>query len=210
MTTDSKSKVRLVWTRVFTPWPCSICDGCSEKVDVLAEAKLDGETIRVCEACLEAGDIDARFRDHAAEFRGMAEQAEASIGRLDLPTFAEWLEAKRLAVDEDQREGERQDFERHRREVKRLHARFRDHAAEFRGMAERIEALIGRLDVPTFAEWQAASRAADQADLLDGLEYSRYRRDGGALPFPEWKKLGAKQRAASRKGTTMTTTSERV
>jgi hypothetical protein len=48
--------VQLTRTTFFTRWPCKVCGGCTEQVDVLAE----GHGVRVCESCLRDGDIDGR------------------------------------------------------------------------------------------------------------------------------------------------------
>ena len=50
--------VDLVETNVFSRWLCTVCDGCTNPVSVLAEGK-DGEhAIRVCEQCLEAAELE--------------------------------------------------------------------------------------------------------------------------------------------------------
>jgi aconitase B len=74
---------------------CHVCGGCTEKGDVLAEGRDDdGDTIRVCETCLKAGDIDARLEQHAKNLVlgacAYAEEIRALIGRLQVPTYQEY------------------------------------------------------------------------------------------------------------------------
>ncbi len=97
-------EIKLTKTNFFTRWPCTICGGCTEKVAILAEGTQqlsdDGEirTVRVCETCLEGGDglgIDARLDLHARGLEGQAAMARSLIGRLKVPTFAEWCKAER-------------------------------------------------------------------------------------------------------------------
>ena len=83
-----KIRINLVVTNVLTRWPCHVCGGCTEKVEVLAEG---GGGIRVCETCLKAGDIDARLEQHAAALEACAEEVRALIGCLQVPTYQEWL-----------------------------------------------------------------------------------------------------------------------
>lgn len=100
--------VELVETNVFTRWPCHVCGDCTEKVAVLAEVK-DGEYagLRVCETCIEAGDIDARLAAHADTIEARAASLRALIGRLQVPSFAEWqrrtdsIEAKNAAWEKE-------------------------------------------------------------------------------------------------------------
>ena len=96
--------VDLVETNFFTRWPCTVCGGYTEKVAILAEGTQrlsdDGEcrTVRVCETCLEGGDglgIDDRLDLHARALKGEAALIRSLIGRLKVPTFAEWCKAER-------------------------------------------------------------------------------------------------------------------
>jgi hypothetical protein len=62
MTVKTKKIItmELVETNVFSRWHCTVCDGCTNPVSVLAEGR-DGErAIRVCEQCLEDAKIDKR------------------------------------------------------------------------------------------------------------------------------------------------------
>jgi hypothetical protein len=74
-------------TTVFTRWPCTVCGGRTEKVDVLVEA----HGVRVCESCLRGGDIDGRLERHAAQLEADARQMRGLIGRLRTPTYQAWL-----------------------------------------------------------------------------------------------------------------------
>ena len=92
--------VELVETNFLTRWPCTVCGGCTEKVPILAEGRQDlssgdfhvGEyrTIRVCEHCLHAGEIDARLELNARQLEAQAQLLREIIGRLQVPTFEEW------------------------------------------------------------------------------------------------------------------------
>ncbi len=103
--TTEPISIELVETSFFTRYPCTVCGGCTEKVAILAEGTLrlsdDGEsmTVRVCESCLEGGDglgIDARLDSHARALEGEATLTRSLIGRLKVPTFAEWCKAERV------------------------------------------------------------------------------------------------------------------
>jgi hypothetical protein len=83
-------KIKLVRTNVFTRWPCSVCLGCTEKVEVLAEGP---GGLRVCERCLKCGDIDGHLEQRAAALEQDAKETRALIGRLKVPTYDEWLHA---------------------------------------------------------------------------------------------------------------------
>jgi hypothetical protein len=78
--------VELTRTNVFRRWPCTVCGGLTEKVDVLAEA----HGVRVCESCLRDGDIDGRLERHAAQLEVDAKQIRGLIGRLRTPTYQAW------------------------------------------------------------------------------------------------------------------------
>ncbi len=93
-------KVELVETNFLTRWPCTVCGGCTEKVPILAEGRQDlssgdihvGEhrIVRVCENCLRLGAIDDRLELHARQMEAEAQLLREMIGRLQVPTFAEW------------------------------------------------------------------------------------------------------------------------
>ena len=46
--------------------------------------------IRVCETCLAAGNIDDRLAEHACELEAEAAALRKLIGRLRVPTYAQW------------------------------------------------------------------------------------------------------------------------
>jgi hypothetical protein len=83
---------QLVDTNVFTRWPCDVCDGCTEKVGVLCEAKYGQKLLRVCETCLRGGQekIDQTLEEQAVQMELQATYRRKLIGRLRVPTYAEW------------------------------------------------------------------------------------------------------------------------
>lgn len=89
-------EVELVESNFLTRWPCTVCGGCTEKVPILAEGRQplsnDGESrkIRVCENCLQFGEIDEKLDLHARQIEAEAVLLREMIGRLQVPTFAEW------------------------------------------------------------------------------------------------------------------------
>ncbi len=85
---DKPIKVELVDSHFFTRWPCTVCGGSTGKVEILAEAQSDG--IRVCETCLESGEIDARLQAHAAQLLEHANWLQSLVDRIEVPVFAEW------------------------------------------------------------------------------------------------------------------------
>jgi hypothetical protein len=91
-----KIKIELVKTRFFTRYPCDVCGGCTEKVSVLAR----GHDLLVCETCLEAGDIDERLKRYATALEAMAAVKRALIGRLVVPSYAEWQAAEKAVVED--------------------------------------------------------------------------------------------------------------
>jgi hypothetical protein len=62
------------------------------KSPVLAEAKdtINGGDIRVCERCLERGDIDGEVGRHADKLEAYAQDLRRLIGHLKVPTYQEW------------------------------------------------------------------------------------------------------------------------
>lgn len=91
-------EVKLTTTNVLTRWPCHVCGGCTEKVTVLAEVA-DGplQGFRVCEQCLQAGNIDERLQQHAdaaeariPKIREHAAKLRALVGRIKVPTWEEY------------------------------------------------------------------------------------------------------------------------
>jgi hypothetical protein len=88
--------VELNQTNVITRWLCTVCGGCTDKFNVLAEV-LSGphQGLLVCEQCLYAGDIDTRLARHADELeewvKERVKKLRALIGRLQVPSYGEWL-----------------------------------------------------------------------------------------------------------------------
>ena len=86
---------KLVQTNVFTRWPCHLCGGCTEKVSILCEAE---NGFRICEQCLRAGDLDAKLIVHAEQLECNAAELRSYVGRLKVPSYAEWHAASRWPI----------------------------------------------------------------------------------------------------------------
>jgi hypothetical protein len=88
-------EIKLVETNFYTRWPCTVCGGHTEKVPVLAEAKdtINGGDIRICERCLECGDIDDELSRHADRLEAAAQEIRNLKGHLKVPSFQEWQAA---------------------------------------------------------------------------------------------------------------------
>jgi hypothetical protein len=85
-------KVELVWTNVYTRWPCTICGGHTEKVAVLAEGP---GGIRVCEQCLKCRNFGEHLEKHARWHEEEAKRLRDLrdvLNRLEAPTYQEWVE----------------------------------------------------------------------------------------------------------------------
>jgi len=96
-TADGKIRMQFCRTNVFTRWPCDVCGGQTEKVEVLCEGKMaSGADIRVCEFCLEAGNINERLERHASLLEGDTRFVRGLIGRLLVPSYASWVAANEL------------------------------------------------------------------------------------------------------------------
>jgi hypothetical protein len=109
-TNDAAIEIKLVRSSFLTRWPCTVCGDCTEKVSVLAEAPMPDaglpsgwpmnpaarvmsarrQAIRVCETCLEAGNIDERLAGYADRLEASAHALRSLIGRLRVPTYAQW------------------------------------------------------------------------------------------------------------------------
>jgi hypothetical protein len=102
-TDDGKIKIELVRSHSLARHPCNVC-GSSERHSVWAR----GHGLLVCRCCLEAGavDIDERLERFAASLEATAAATRALIGRLVVPSYAEWQAA--VAA-------EAEDFERYHR-----------------------------------------------------------------------------------------------
>ena len=102
-------KISLTPTNFFTRWHCHVCGGHTEKVSVLAEGEQDislpddgpeMRTIRVCEQCLKGCDglsIDQHLELYAGHLEAEAAVTREMIGKLDVPSYANWEDACRKA-----------------------------------------------------------------------------------------------------------------
>jgi len=93
-------EVKFVQTNYLTRRPCTICCGWTEKDFTLCEAKIGDCTIRVCEQCLKARNFDEELAASAAHHEQHAAFLRSLIGRLSVPTHAEWITEDRRATDE--------------------------------------------------------------------------------------------------------------
>jgi len=96
-----KIKFDFVRTNYLTRWTCDLCGGCTEKVNVLTEViEGDEKGLRVCERCLEAGQskVNDIMRLQVMELKAEAERISKLIGRVVLPSYADWLVAEDQAV----------------------------------------------------------------------------------------------------------------
>lgn len=112
MTTDV-IQISLTETNFLTRWHCHVCGGRTEKDPILAEgSQAVGErhyrTVRVCDQCLKAADgsIDQRLELHARQLEAEAALTRELIGKLVVPTYAEWEAAIRQHDEELSREHE--------------------------------------------------------------------------------------------------------
>jgi hypothetical protein len=83
-------------------YQCAVCGADAEAFPVCAEGRDEVGPVRVCERCLEAGNIDEHLAKRATnlEARAITEQnaelvveardARSLIGRLDVPTIEAW------------------------------------------------------------------------------------------------------------------------
>lgn len=81
-------EMKLVRTNCLTRWPCDVCGGHTEKVPVVCEN--EKHFFRICEFCLEAGNIDERLAATAAQLEEDAQWTRSFIGCLVVPTYEEW------------------------------------------------------------------------------------------------------------------------
>ena len=112
--TDRMIKVSLTQACIWTRWHCHVCGGRTEKDPVLAEGKQDlpnneYRVVRVCDQCLKGADglsIDQRLENYARFLDVEAEITRALIGKLQVPSHAEWEAANREHEDALWREHE--------------------------------------------------------------------------------------------------------
>lgn len=89
-----KVKVDLIEGWALIRRYCHVCGGCTWKSPILAEVKSGPhEGFRVCESCLKERDFDAKLNAHAQELEAEAADLRGLIGRLDVPTYAEYRRA---------------------------------------------------------------------------------------------------------------------
>lgn len=108
-------KVTLEKPHCHTRWPCAICDGWTEKDDVVAtfldpenpeESQVSPDTsgqCYVCDECLEAGAavIPDTFRKRAAILEETAAELRriADVYSWSLPSHGAWRAVNELTVD---------------------------------------------------------------------------------------------------------------
>jgi len=83
---------KMIDTNFFTRRPCVLCGGWTEKDQVLCEC--EGE--HVCERCIikasaDKGYVDRALEERAASMERSAISFRSAIGRVKLPSHAEWL-----------------------------------------------------------------------------------------------------------------------
>lgn len=89
-------RAELVATHFYTRYACHACGGATEKVAVLCEVPKSHPThggFRVCEQCLQAGNLAARMKQYAADLEAQAAELRALAGRVDTPSYDEWVHA---------------------------------------------------------------------------------------------------------------------
>jgi len=142
--TKPKIEIKLVVSGFLTRWPCHVCGGCTEKNAILCEAEIGHSKLRVCEQCLRAGNIDERLEENARWLEDRATWIRELIGRLIVPTYAEWEEREyqadfMYASQTDDVEADRQYW------INRLKEKNLEHLGEGLGAKERKREVIERL-----------------------------------------------------------------
>jgi hypothetical protein len=97
--------LELVTTNVLTRWDCDICGGHTEKVSTLCEGvTAESREVRACETCLRAGQeqIDARLQKNIARYEPRVTFLRSLIGRVKVPTYAEWEASEESAWPSDE------------------------------------------------------------------------------------------------------------
>jgi hypothetical protein len=96
MTTKQDTETKFVFNKHGNRQPCHCCGGFTDEFEVCAEEKIEegdeGDKLRVCARCLKAGQdqIDVILRAHVAQLRRYAQEIEGLIGRLKVPSYADW------------------------------------------------------------------------------------------------------------------------
>lgn len=88
-TNDTTIKIELSDELHGTRVGCDVCGGTTEKFEAFAEA-VDGHVIRACRRCIECGDPDEHLHTQIARHEARIAFLRSLIGRLQLPSFAEW------------------------------------------------------------------------------------------------------------------------
>lgn len=87
-------KAKLVPTHTLIRLLCTVCGSFAERAHIVAEAQVPCEggnnTVRVCDDCLKSGDIDAILARHADRMESGVRFLRCLIGKLRVPTHAEW------------------------------------------------------------------------------------------------------------------------
>jgi hypothetical protein len=88
-------EMKFVQSDFITRWPCHVCGGCTEKVEILVEGVDESDNeIRICETCLkEREQIDVKLEKHAEYLLDQAAWLRSLIGRINAPSHAEWKAA---------------------------------------------------------------------------------------------------------------------
>jgi hypothetical protein len=146
--------MRLTRTNVFTRWPCHICGGETEKVATLCEGvDADGTRLRCCEVCIRGGQshLDERIRNNIASLEQHVEFLRTIVGRISIPTYAEWEVAEEAFDDECRSENGEAELS-----VENVGALFDEEAlqrhAERRERGERIADFLAEALKPLAAE----------------------------------------------------------
>ncbi len=93
-------RAELVPTNFSTRYSCHCCGGSTERVGVLCEVPESHPThagFRVCERCLEAGNPAEKMRKHVDALEQRAAALRDIADRLQVPSFADWQHAERVA-----------------------------------------------------------------------------------------------------------------
>ena len=105
--TNDMIKVSLTSNNFLTMWLCHVCGDRAERDAVLAAGERDlgpsddgkgreFRTVRVCDQCLKGAEglsIDQRLENFARFLDAEAKLTRAMIGRLQVPSYAEWKAA---------------------------------------------------------------------------------------------------------------------
>jgi ribosome-binding protein aMBF1 (putative translation factor) len=101
MTNENDTMIEFKFARhyLLPACPCDVCGSYTDK-QIAATAELDGTKLYVCERCLKHGNIDERLAKHAERMESGVRFLRSLIGRLRVPSYAEW----RAAADREHEE----------------------------------------------------------------------------------------------------------